>query len=68
MMGINDDLLLPRVVELRQLVGASTLSKGLSSHSVIRNAAKEEVRFLVMIRVPELISDLILFFTHCANI
>ena len=41
-----------RVVELRQLVGASTLSKGLSSHSVIRNAAKEEVRLLVMMRVP----------------
>ena len=49
--GINDDPLLPRVVELRQLVGASTLSKGLSSHSVIRNAAKEEVRLLVMMRV-----------------
>ena len=39
-------MILTRVVELRQLVGASTLSKGLSSHSVIRNAAKEEVRLL----------------------
>ena len=45
-------MILTRVVELRQLVGASTLSKGLSSHSVIRNAAKEEVRLLVMMRVP----------------
>ena len=44
-------MILTRVVELRQLVGASTLSKGLSSHSVIRNAAKEEVRLLVMMRV-----------------
>ena len=44
-------IIFTRVVELRQLVGASTLSKGLSSHSVIRNAAKEEVRLLVMMRV-----------------
>ena len=44
-------MIITRVVELRQLVGASTLSKGLSSHSVIRNAAKEEVRLLVMMHV-----------------
>ena len=32
-----------RVIELRQLVGATTMAKGLSSHQIIKNAAKEEI-------------------------
>ena len=38
-----------RVVELRQLVGASTMAKGLSSHSLIKNAVKEEILVMHMI-------------------
>ena len=36
-----------RVVELRQLVGATTMAKGLSSHQIIKNAAKEEILVIV---------------------
>ena len=32
-----------RVIELRQLVGATTMAKGHSSHQIIKNAAKEEI-------------------------
>ena len=36
-----------RVIELRQLVGATTMAKGLSSHQIIKNAAKEEILVIV---------------------
>ena len=35
------------VIELRQLVGATTMAKGLSSHQIIKNAAKEEILVIV---------------------